>query len=1003
MELLNDYPYFLLSSSEELFLQYQNYSPKSYLNKVISVNLFTSKVKSENPEILKEKIIYSTQKAKAILGMINIKNINFILYVTSSEKVGQLKEQDVFRITEVDFFEISDPKKQRINNQEISDLKDGIKKLLKLGFYYSFGVDLTSSQQYQSRILLDLKSGIKSMFNNNNNNTKDNNYTNNPNSNMNYFKIDYRREYNNTNKFRISENVEESLKQIYLTSCEKYFFNKNLYKKFLDPASGTPLDPCFIIPIICGYFGTFSYEIDGTPLYFTLISRRSQNHCGTRYNTRGINDDGHVANFCESEQIVIYKNNLLSFSQLRGSVPVFFQQIGLRAATDITRNRNLTIEAFSKHLAEMREDFPLIYFINLLNQKKKGEALIIANFEKQIKFRKGNKNFRYYYFDMQNQCPRDDYSKIDYLMQCVETPINVFQFFSEDLTTHEILKNQKGTTRTNCLDCLDRTNVIQTRISWLVLQKMLYYLNLNVQNIFDKDEKFFTLTDNKFKENYKDIWAENGDEISIQYAGTASTITTVTKTGGHNLMGLIQHGIATVSRIYQGNFEDYFKQECIDTFLQKNLAEDFVNPVIYNELRNKKEQFTKYMNFFIFVGNWNLAGKELDNDIDIINWLSAYKENNLCPEEIEEENINIDDTDKNKYNLENSSNLLLLKSTNNFNNEQNYCKDIIKSDVKNILPDFYILGFQEIVDLTSKNILISSNEEKKNKIKNKLTNILKGLKGTESDSYQIVAELDLVGIYLIIFAKKNVIKYIKNFDNQIIKTGFMGSIGNKGACLIRFNINDSKIAIACNHLSAGQELYEGRRGEITDTLNTAFKKYQNIHFKDYDYYFFFGDLNSRISLDYSNYLIEDILKNHSKTLNGDFNNILIYDQIKQYQKESSLILQMDEAPIKFSPTYKYVIGSNEYDKNKKRIPSWTDRIMFKKFSETAPLAYNKCLLSLSDHQPIYGVYRIKTEEINNEKRQKIMNQIIKEKAQDLKGYDRKKKLSSDEIEENFFL
>ena len=999
MELLNDYPYFILSSNEELFLQYQNYSPKSYLNKVISVNLFTSAIKSENPEILKEKIIYSTQKAKAILGIINIKNTNFILYITSSEKVGQFKDQDVFRITEVDFFEISDPKKQRINNQEISDLKDGIKKLLKLGFYYSFGVDLTSSQQYQSRILTDLKSGMKQIFKKD---SIDSNYMNNMNQAQNFYKMNIRRE--NTNKYGINENIEESLKQIYLTSCEKYFFNKNLYKKFLDPTSNNPIDPCFIIPIICGYFGTFSYEIDGSTLYFTLISRRSQNHCGTRYNTRGINDDGHVANFCESEQIVIYKNNILSFSQLRGSVPVFFQQIGLRAATDITRNRNLTIEAFSKHLAEMREDYPLIYFIDLLNQKKKGEALIIANFEKQIKFRKGNKTFRYYYFDMQNQCPRDDYSKIDYLMQCVETPINVFQFFSEDLSTHEILKQQKGTTRTNCLDCLDRTNVIQTRISWLVLQKMLYYLNLNVQNIFDKEEKFFSLTNNKFKENFKDLWAENGDEISIQYAGTASTITTVTKTGGHNLMGLIQHGIATVSRIYQGSFEDYFKQECIDTFLQKNLADDFVNPVIYNELRKKKEEFTKYMNFFIYIGNWNLSGKELENDIDIINWLTAYKENNLCPEEIEEENLNINDLDKNKYNLGNSSNLFLFKSANTFdNNDQNYCKDIIKSDVKKILPEFYILGFQEIVDLTSKNILLSSNEDKKNKIKTKLTNILKGMKGTESDSYQIVTELDLVGIYIIIFAKKSIIKYIKNFDYQIIKTGFMGSIGNKGACLLRFNINDSKIAIACNHLSAGQELYESRRTEITDVLNTSFKKYPNINFKDYDYYFFFGDLNSRISLDYSNELIDDILKNHSKTLNGDFNNILIHDQIKKYQKESSLILQMDEAPIKFSPTYKYIIGSNEYDKNKKRIPSWTDRILFKKFSETSPLAYNKCLLSLSDHQPIYGVYRIKTEEINKDKKQKIMNQIIKEKSQNLKGIDGKNKLTNEEIEENFFL
>ena len=986
MELLNDFPYFLLSSDEELFLQYQNYSPKSRLNKVISVNLFTCVVKAESPDILKQKIIYSTFKAKAILGIIRIKDINFILYITSSEKVGQIKNQDVFKITDVDFFEVSDPKIKRGNDQEITDLKDGIKKLLKLGFYYSFGIDLTSSQQYQYKVLNDLRNGVNNKMNLQKNSL--NNLLN---------QLNFVRE---NDKFQISTNVELNLKKIFMTSCEKYFFNKNLYKKFINPETNEPFDYCFIMPIICGYVGMFSYELDGSNLEFYLISRRSQHHCGTRYNTRGINDDGHVANYCETEQIIIYKNNLLSFSQLRGSVPVFFQQIGLRAATDITRNRNLTIEAFSKHLAEMRTDYNLIYFINLLNQKKRGEAPIIANFEKQIKFRKDNRTFRYYYFDMQNQCPRDNYSKIDYLIQNIEPVANIFQFYSEDLTTHEILKQQKGTTRTNCLDCLDRTNVVQTRISWLVLQKMLSYLGLNVQNIFDINEKFFTLTNNKFKENFKDIWAENGDQISIQYSGTASTITTVTKTGGHNLMGLIQHGLATVSRIYQGSFEDYFKQECIDTFLQKNLSEGFVNPVINSELTKKKDEFTKYMNFFIFVGNWNLAGKELENDIDIFNWLNSYKENNLCPEEIDNstQNLNINKSN----NLTNSKGSFnIFSSYNTHFNEQNL--DIMtKSEVKNVLPEFYILGFQEIVDLNSTNILINSNDEKKNKIKKKLTEVLKGMKETENNPYQIIKELDLVGIYVIIFARAYSFKYIKNFDYQIVKSGFMGNLGNKGSCLLRFNINDSRIAIACNHLSAGQELYEARRAEITNILNTSFRKYPNLHFKDYDYYFFFGDLNSRTSLDITDSRIDNLVNNHSKTLNGDFNDILIHDQFKQYQKESSLILQMDEAPIKFSPTYKYTIGSSEYDANKKRIPSWTDRILFKKFSETIPLAYNKCLLSLSDHQPVYGLYRIKTEEIDKSKKQMIMTEIIKEKAQNIRGYERKTELSNGDIEENFF-
>jgi hypothetical protein len=34
---------------------------------------------------------------------------------------------------------------------------------------------------------------------------------------------------------------------------------------------------------------------------------------GTRYNARGLDDDGNVANYVESEQIFCYKNQIFSF------------------------------------------------------------------------------------------------------------------------------------------------------------------------------------------------------------------------------------------------------------------------------------------------------------------------------------------------------------------------------------------------------------------------------------------------------------------------------------------------------------------------------------------------------------------------------------------------------------------------------------------------------------------------------------------------------------------
>ena len=886
-------PYRIIISGDETFLEYKDLSGI----KLISININKNFVRSENPEILQKSIIYKAIDSKAILGIINIHKLYFVLHVTSSKIVGKMNNEIIYRIEDVDFCPMQSVDLLYDEEKKISQIKDGISKLFKLGFYYSFGLNLTNSQQNQSKLSENKE------INNNNNNT-----------------------------------FEQKMKNIYQTINKKYFFNYNLYKRFINKKTKMPYDFTynFIIPTICGYVGMYYYTINNKQLQFILITRRSQNYAGTRYNTRGIDDNGNVANYCETEQILIEGGNLFSFCQLRGSAPVFFEQLGITGYTDITRGKHFSKEAFSKHLAEINQDFPLVYFINLLNQTKSGEAPIIAEFEKQIQFRLNNNDIRYTYFDMQNECQKDNYSNVNKLMKKVTTLTEIFNFFSQNLTTKEIYSYQKGTIRTNCLDCLDRTNIIQMRISWIILEIFFKKLNLDNQDInriFNSSEDFFIQdSTNEFKEQFKNIWAENGDEISIQYAGTASTHTTVTKKGGHGLMGLIQHGIATVSRIYHGNFEDYFKQECIDILLQKNVSEEEdINPDINIKLLSRKNEFTKYQDFHIFIGSYNLSGKSIDNAIDIVNWLISYKDNPL----------------------ENGINL-------------------------NISPEFYILGFQEIVDLNSANLLIKSNTEKRNKIKTLINNLLitSFQNSNKTDKYQLMKEIDLVGLYILIFVRASCIKYIKNFDYQIIKTGLKGTLGNKGSLLLRFNLNDSSIAIACSHLSSGQEKNEERKSEIINVLNTSFKKYPQIKFKDYNYFFYFGDVNTRLNLTLENERLIDMIKFHPIDTNSDFSTLLQYDQFFKYQKESNLIAEMDEAKIKFSPTYKYYIGLNNYD-IESRIPSWCDRIFFKKYSDTTPLAYNKCLLNISDHQPIYGLYKIKSEIIDQEKKQNILDEIIK--------------------------
>lgn len=49
-----------------------------------------------------------------------------------------------------------------------------------------------------------------------------------------------------------------------------------------------------------------------------------------RYKRRGIDEDGNVANYVETEQILSFGEHQMSFFQIRGSVPVFWSQPGYK-------------------------------------------------------------------------------------------------------------------------------------------------------------------------------------------------------------------------------------------------------------------------------------------------------------------------------------------------------------------------------------------------------------------------------------------------------------------------------------------------------------------------------------------------------------------------------------------------------------------------------------------------------------------------------------------------
>ena len=76
---------------------------------------------------------------------------------------------------------------------------------------------------------------------------------------------------------------------------------------------------------------------------------------------------------------------------------------------------------------------------------------------------------RYEYFDFHFACKGQKFSRANYLINKIADVNTSFKFYAEDLENKRVAQVQRGIMRTNCLDCLDRTNFVQAKIAMLTL------------------------------------------------------------------------------------------------------------------------------------------------------------------------------------------------------------------------------------------------------------------------------------------------------------------------------------------------------------------------------------------------------------------------------------------------------------------------------------------------------------------------------------------------------
>ncbi|CAJ0832162.1 11545_t:CDS:10 [Entrophospora sp. SA101] len=130
----------------------------------------------------------------------------------------------------------------------------------------------------------------------------------------------------------------------------------------------------WILPIMQGFVQAEMCEIEGREFDFILISRRSRDRAGLRYQRRGINENGDVANFVD--EIL----HLVSFIQVRGSIPIFWSQspYSLKPKPVLERSLGENMEAFKKHFDQLKKKYGAVANVNLTELNGHNEARVYA-------------------------------------------------------------------------------------------------------------------------------------------------------------------------------------------------------------------------------------------------------------------------------------------------------------------------------------------------------------------------------------------------------------------------------------------------------------------------------------------------------------------------------------------------------------------------------------------------------------------------------------------------
>lgn len=283
----------------------------------------------------------------------------------------------------------------------------------------------------------------------------------------------------------------------------------------------------YILPIMQGYLQTVTLPVQPIgPAWadagsdavlqcqMMVISRRSKERAGLRYQRRGINESGQVANFVETEQILYVLRgpsaassesetigDVLSFVQIRGSIPLYWSQspFSLKPPPVLERTEAENTAACRKHFAAQVDRYGSITCVNLAEQGGKEGEISKAYRTAVEKLGVGEPSddstcektwdrskLHYVDFDFHKECSGMKFENVAKLVAQMESTLGEMKYYhhrtrgAAQQDQVQVLSRQTGVFRVSCLDCLDRTNVVQSAFARHVLTGQLASLAISI-------------------------------------------------------------------------------------------------------------------------------------------------------------------------------------------------------------------------------------------------------------------------------------------------------------------------------------------------------------------------------------------------------------------------------------------------------------------------------------------------------------------------------------------